>query len=195
MPRTSTCISTACTGDLYYPTERVDDAYLASHIGGNEEDWDVIKDFNELFRGNKDAWNAMFAVVNQLPGKTDAQADALYQQLQGRNPDGTLNPALPVYLDMDNLIDYMISHLYAGVEDWPSHNWLAARNRVDPGTGFQFFTWDQEIAWDGRYPRSHGGGRTHSRRPRSTTICGRKARSSGCGSPTACRSTCSTAVR
>jgi hypothetical protein len=136
---------------LYYPAERTDDAYLASHIGGNQEDWDIVKDFNELFRGNKDAWNAMFALVNQLPGKTDAQADAIYQQLQGRNPDGTLNPALPVYLDMDNLIDYTISHLYAGVEDWPSHNWVAARNRVNPGAGFQFFTWDQEIAWDGRF--------------------------------------------
>jgi hypothetical protein len=42
-------------------------------------------------------------------------------------------------------------HLAAGVEDWPSHNWVAARNRVNPGTGFQFFTWDQEIAWDGRF--------------------------------------------
>jgi hypothetical protein len=136
---------------LYYPTERTDDAFLASHIGGNQEDWDVIKDFNELFRGNKDAWNAMFGLVNQLPGKTDVQANALYQQLQGRNPDGTPNAALPVYLDMDNLIDYMISHIYAGVEDWPSHNWVAARNRVNPGTGFQFFTWDQEIAWDGRF--------------------------------------------
>jgi hypothetical protein len=136
---------------LYYPAERTDDAYLASHIGGNQEEWDIIKDFNELFRGNKDAWNAMFAVVNQLPGKTDAQADAIYQQLQGRNPDGSPNASLPVYLDMDNLIDYMISHLYAGVEDWPSHNWVATRNRVEPGTGFQFFTWDQEIAWDGRF--------------------------------------------
>jgi hypothetical protein len=93
----------------------------------------------------------MFALVNQLPGKTDAQANAIYQQLQGRNPDGTPNAALPVYLDMDNLIDYMIPHLYAGVEDWPSHNWIAARNRVVPGSGFQFFTWDQEIAWDGRF--------------------------------------------
>src|SRR5690606_29248977 len=46
---------------------------------------------------------------------------------------------------------YMILHLYAGVEDWPSHNWVAARNRVDPGKGFQFFTWDQEISFDGRF--------------------------------------------
>lgn len=136
---------------VYYPTERVDDAYLASHVGGDRDDWDIIRDFNELYRGTTDVWNAMFALVNQLPGKSDAQADAIFQQLQGRNPDGTLNPALPAYLDMDNFIDYMVLHLYAGVEDWPSHNWVAARNRVDPGLGFQFFTWDQEISWDGRY--------------------------------------------
>jgi len=136
---------------LYYPTERTDDAFLASHIGGAEEDWDVIKDFNELFRGNKNAWNAMFAIADLLPSATPTTANAIYQQLQGRNPDGTLNPSLPVYLDMDNLIDYMILHHFAGVEDWPSHNWIAARNRVDPGQGFQFLTWDQEIAFDGRY--------------------------------------------
>lgn len=136
---------------LYYPSERVDDAYLASHVGGAEEDWDVIKDFNELFRGNADAWNAMFALSSQISSAGPAGADAIYQQLQGKNANGTINAASPVYLDMDNLIDYMILHLYAGVEDWPSHNWVAARNRVDPGAGFQFFTWDQEVSLDGRF--------------------------------------------
>jgi hypothetical protein len=136
---------------LYYPAERVDDAYLASHIGGQEEDWDIVKDFNELFRGNKDVWNDMFALAGLLPGSTPTGADAIYQQLQGRNSDGTSNPSLPAYLDVENLIDYMILHLYAGVEDWPSHNWVAARNRINPGEGFQFYTWDQEIALDGLY--------------------------------------------
>jgi hypothetical protein len=36
---------------LYSPAERPDDAFLASHIGGAEEDWDIVKDFNDLFRG------------------------------------------------------------------------------------------------------------------------------------------------
>jgi hypothetical protein len=136
---------------LYYPTERVDDAYLSSRLGGAEEDWDVIKDFNELFRGEKTAWNEMLALADQMGGANAATANAIYQQLQGRNSDGSLNPALPVYLDGDNLIDYMLLHIDAGVEDWPSHNWVAARNRVDPGTGFRFYTWDQEIALDGRF--------------------------------------------
>ena len=62
-----------------------------------------------------------------------------------------MNPSLPVYLDVDNFVDYMILHLYAGAEDWPSHNWFAVRNRVNPGSGFQFFVWDQEIVMDGRF--------------------------------------------
>ncbi|HEX6962567.1 MAG TPA: lamin tail domain-containing protein, partial [Lacipirellula sp.] len=136
---------------LYYPTERVDDAYLASRLGGAEEDWDVIKDFNELFRGEKTAWNAMFALASQMAGADAATANSIYQQLQGNNADGTRNSTLPAYLDADNLIDYIILHIYAGVEDWPSHNWVAARNRVNPGEGFRFYTWDQEIALDGRF--------------------------------------------
>lgn len=133
---------------LYSPAERTDDAFLADRIGGEREDWDIIRDFNELYRGDKNVWNEMFAIAEDLAGATSSEANAIYHELQGKNPDGSVNPALPVYLDMENLIDYMILHIYAGVEDWPSHNWVAARNRVDPGTGFQFFTWDQEIALD-----------------------------------------------
>ncbi|HEY3395955.1 MAG TPA: chitobiase/beta-hexosaminidase C-terminal domain-containing protein, partial [Lacipirellulaceae bacterium] len=134
---------------LYNPAERPDDAFLASHLGGNEEDWDIIRDFNELFRGERTTYDAMFALTRQMPGSPNP--NAIYQQLQGRNADGTVNPSLPVYLDVENFIDYMILHLYAGAEDWPSHNWFAARNRVDPVTGFQFFVWDQEIVMDGRF--------------------------------------------
>lgn len=134
---------------IYSPTERPDDAFLASHIGGAEEDWDIIRDFNELYRGTATAWNDMFTLARQLT--SSPTPNAIFWQLQGRNPDGTVNPSLPVYLDVDNLIDYMLVHIYAGVEDWPSHNWFASRNRVDPGTGFQFYVWDQEIALEGRF--------------------------------------------
>ncbi|MCA9188880.1 MAG: lamin tail domain-containing protein, partial [Planctomycetales bacterium] len=134
---------------LYSPAERPDDAWLASRLGGAAEDWDVIRDFNELVRGQKNDWNAMFSLARQLPGAGDP--NAIYQRLQGLNPDGSPNAGLPAYLDMDNFIDYMMLHLYGGAEDWPSHNWIAGRNRVDPGKGFQFYTWDQEIVLDNRF--------------------------------------------
>ncbi len=131
---------------LYSPVERPDDAFLAAYLGGEREDYDIIKDFNELYRGERDAWNEMFAIANG--GLQTAEA---YQRIQGNDPDGTRNPDLPVYLDVDDLIDYMILHLYAGAEDWPHHNWYAGRARTGETTGFRFFTWDQEIVLDGRY--------------------------------------------
>lgn len=134
---------------LYNPAERPDDAFLSTYLGGEREDWDIVKDFNELFAGSKTAWNEMFGLAREL--NSSETPEAIYQQLQGNNPDGTPNDELPNYLDVDNLIDFMILHLYAGVEDWPHHNWYAARNRVDPGKGYQFFVWDQEIGVDHRY--------------------------------------------
>ena len=108
---------------LYNPAERPDDAFLSTYLGGEREDWDIVKDFNELFAGSKTAWNDMFRLARELPGSPDP--DAIFYSLQGQNPDGTRNEEFPDYLDMENFIDYMILHLYAGVEDWPHHNWYA----------------------------------------------------------------------
>ncbi len=131
---------------LYSPTERPDDAFMSEYLGAERESYDIVKDFNELFRGNKTAWNEMFAIADR--GLT---SEAAYQQIQGNDPDGSPNPDLPNYLDVDDLIDYMILHLFAGAEDWPHHNWYAARDREGETKGFRFFTWDQEIVLDGRY--------------------------------------------
>ena len=127
---------------IYNPSERPDDSFNASHHGGEKEDWDVVKDFNELFRGTRAAWSSTFSLVNGGLSSTSA-----YQRVQGNNPDGTRNPAFPVYVDVDNIADYMILHLYGCAEDWPHHNWYAARNR-NGEEGWRFFVWDQEITMD-----------------------------------------------
>ena len=133
---------------LYWPTERNDDQFLASRIGGEPEDWDIVRDFNELFRGQRTAYDQMFALSRQIDNASPSTANSLYQQIQGNFADGINDPTTPALLDVDNFIDYTVLHLYGGVEDWPSHNWYAARNRVDPGKGFIFMTWDQEISLD-----------------------------------------------
>ncbi len=134
---------------IYNPAERPDDAFLSQYLGGEREDWDIIKDFNELDSGERTAWNDMFRLARSL--RDADNAEAIYQQLQGNRADGTSDPDAAALLDVDNLIDFMILHLYAGVEDWPHHNWYASRNRVSPGKGFKFYVWDQEIALDGRF--------------------------------------------
>jgi hypothetical protein len=131
---------------LYNPSERPDDNFNAAHQGGEPEDWDVVKDFTELFRGTLAAWNQMMTLASAGLGTI-----AAYERIQGNNPDGTPNPAYPVHLDVDNLIDYMALHLYYCAEDWPHHNWYAARNRTGLTGGWRFFVWDQEIGMDFAY--------------------------------------------
>jgi hypothetical protein len=124
---------------IYNPTERLDKDFAATYLEGNPEDFDVIKDYGSVIDGNKTAWNNMMSLVNKgLANNTN------YQRIQGKNPAGTTNPGYEAYVDVVNLIDYMILNFYGGNWDWDHHNWVAIRNRVQPGNGFKFFSWDAE---------------------------------------------------
>ena len=128
---------------LYNPAERPDDNFQASHQGGEAEDWDIVKDFNELFRGRRTSWEQLMTLADSGLGSA-----AAYQRIQGNNPDGSPNAAYPNLLDVDSLIDYMILHIFACAEDWPHHNFYAARSRSGDLGGWRFFVWDQEIIMD-----------------------------------------------
>ena len=129
---------------VYEITERPEEDFAAGYLGGTGNDYDVIKDFAELASGNTTAWNALMTLANAGTLTTDAG----YWQVQGRNPDGSLNPAIEPLLHIQSFIDYMIIHIAGGAEDWPNHNWWAARRRGAQSDGFHFFPWDQEISND-----------------------------------------------
>jgi hypothetical protein len=124
---------------LYNPTERIDKEFAVSYLGGNDADYDVIKDNTQVVDGNINAWNRMMSLARA--GLANNQN---YQRIQGNNPDGTPNPNYEAYVDVVNLIDYMILNFYGANWDWDHHNWIAVRNRVEPGKGFEFFSWDAE---------------------------------------------------
>ncbi len=128
---------------LYNLVEWMNDAWNEEHFGGDKSEYDVIKDYAELEEGNYAAWNEMLSLVN-----AGFPTEAEYQRLQGNNADGTRNPAYPVYLNVANLIDYMLAHIYGGAEDWPGHNWWGSRRRGPLSEGFRFYAWDQEISND-----------------------------------------------
>ncbi len=128
---------------LYNLAERPTSSFAAERLGGEREEYDVLKDFAELREGTATAWNEMISLASR-----GLASEAAYQRIQGNDPDGTRNPALPRYLDVDNLIDYMILHITAGAEDWPDHNWWASRRRGPESDGFKFFVWDQAISND-----------------------------------------------
>jgi hypothetical protein len=125
---------------LYNLLERLDEKFAAEHLGGKASEYDVVAD-SELKAGNLNAWNQLQALA-----KADLSNNTNYQRLLGNNAEGSRNPEYPVLLDVTNLVDYMILHIYAGADDWPWHNWVAMRRRTPDSTGFKFLAWDQELA-------------------------------------------------
>jgi len=128
---------------LYNPTEKIDEDFCESYLGGDKLEYDIIES-SELVSANYgviassgtiDAWNSLFAQVSDT---------TLYQKIQGNNPDGTPNPDFPALIDMNNFIDYMLLNFYNGNTDWDHHNWVAVRNRMIPDKGFRFLCWDSE---------------------------------------------------
>ena len=131
---------------LYNVCERMDEDFMEYYLDGDAEDFDIIKDYAELAEGNKVAWDAMMQMAEEE--LSDAYS---FYLLQGKDEFGNDDENKEAFLDVENLIDYMILNFYAGNKDWDHHNWVAARNRVDPGNGFQFFPWDSERIFNGKY--------------------------------------------
>jgi hypothetical protein len=87
--------------------------------------YDVRKG-SKIEAGDAVAWNQMMSLANA--GLDD---DRRYQEI-GR------------YLDLPELVDYLILNFYAGNSDWDrSANWVAIRPHTPSGQ-FQFLVWDGE---------------------------------------------------
>lgn len=128
---------------LYNPCERLDESFMSDYLGGEDTDWDILHDGGvELRAGTREAWNQLQRLADQ--GFSSMES---YLAVQGRGPNGRPDASLPNLLNLESLADYMLLHFHAHAEDWPHNNWYAARSRID-GTGFRFFTWDQEISLD-----------------------------------------------
>ena len=125
---------------VYVASERMDKHFAEAYFGGDNDDYDVIKDYTEVANGTIDAWNKMMSMAN-----AGLESNEKYMQIQGRNPDGSVNYDLESMVDVVSLADYMLINFYGGNTDWDHHNWAAMRNRVNPGTGFKFVCWDAEM--------------------------------------------------
>lgn len=124
---------------VYSPTERPDAEFSASYLGYNPDNVDVIHD-DEANSGNFVAWNTMNSLAVSA-----ANSLGNYMTLQGLGSTGADDPTKPAYLDVENYIDYLLINAWAGNDDWPHHNFWAARDKSSATTeGFQFFVWDFE---------------------------------------------------
>ncbi|HWN94618.1 MAG TPA: lamin tail domain-containing protein [Methylomirabilota bacterium] len=123
---------------LYEPSERLDASYFSLHYGGLENTWDVLVGHDSggppvVVDGSVNDWQTVLNLANA--GITSEAAYAAITNL----------------VDIDNLIDYMMLHIFAESEDWPHHNWFVAHRRATngvPGTKFIVSVWDQELTLD-----------------------------------------------
>ena len=117
---------------LYHVFERHDAAFMARHLGGEEEAYDAIKDVNgqtaavETVSGSIDGWETLIDTI----ADRDLSADEKFEVVSAA-------------VDVDNMIDYLLINFYAGNGDWDHNNFRTGRH-VDGK--FMFFTWDAERA-------------------------------------------------
>lgn len=139
---------------LYQTQERAEASYAESYLGGKQEDYDVIKvngDYSytiEATDGNTDKWEEIWNMCVK-----GFSSNSSYFQLEGKDSKGIPVKGVEEKVDIDNLIDYMITIFYTGNFDAPvskfkgdqsPNNFYAIGNRNDKSQGFKFFAHDCE---------------------------------------------------
>lgn len=115
---------------LYNASEKINNDFVEAYLGGDEEDYDVVKDHSGVVDGSRTVFNNLMNLA-----KSGFNTDASYKKL--------IDDEL---LDLKNFVDYMLMNYYIGNGDWDGNNWIAARSRVNPKKGFKFFAWDAETS-------------------------------------------------
>ena len=168
---------------LYMSQERSEANWGASYLGGNDDDYDTIKATGRYETDRYDteatdgdlngAWYDLWALVKaQLANPSTTR----YYQMQGLNAAGQRDPSLPVLLDVDNLIDYMLLIGFTGAYDnslssfvGASNNWYSVRN-TQGDRGFV------SLMHDGEHSLGAGGSRWNSQNNRISTTNGAASR-------------------
>ncbi len=140
---------------LFQTEERPEADYAETYFGGDDEDYDVIKVsvegnpyFNEATDGTMDPW---LDLLNKCTRGFTSNAD--YFALEGKDQYGKPVKNTRVFVDIDNLIDYMMVIFYTGNVDAPvsafssnsmPNNYYAIFSRENKGKGFVFIAHDSE---------------------------------------------------
>ena len=109
---------------LYDVVERCNADFGSSYVGGDKDEYDALNSYpRTVVDGTATGWIAAQNLADQSPVDMEAMSE---------------------FVDIPNLIDYMILNFYAGNIDWDHHNWYAVNRRTEPGSGYKFLSWDAE---------------------------------------------------
>ena len=140
---------------VFQTQERSEARFAADYFGGNKDDYDVVKVGTdnwsysiEATDGNLVAWDKIWDMT-----QSGFESNEAYFALEGKNAKGKDIKTKEVLVDIDNLIDYMMTIFYTGNFDAPTssfggnngaNNFYAIYNRNNRSNGFKFFNHDAE---------------------------------------------------
>ncbi|MGJ8642230.1 MAG: lamin tail domain-containing protein [Luteolibacter sp.] len=168
---------------LFMTQERSEANWGESYLGGNSDDYDVLKsggadnspryDTVDTDGDLNAAWYDLWVLSKaQLANPTTTR----YYEMQGLDANGQRDPSLPVLLDVDNLIDYMILIGFTGAYDnslssfvGAANNWYSVRDSLGDN-GFVHLMHDAE------HSLGAGGGRWNNNNDRINTTNGASSR-------------------
>ncbi len=109
---------------LYYIHERPDHDFAEAYLGGDDNDYNVIKHkMNNIVSGSNESYKELWKRAEE-----DLSDDDNYE-------------AVAELLDIDQYIKYILLHLYLGNNDWGTNNWYATQHKRGK---WRFHTWDAE---------------------------------------------------
>jgi hypothetical protein len=113
---------------LYFIHERPDESFQASYQGGEKEEYDVFKHDSvtaaNVVAGSVASYNTMWTYLN-----ASLTNNANYELVQQ-------------YIDVPNLIDYLLINYWANNTDWAHKNLYASHRKR--GGKWRFHAWDSE---------------------------------------------------
>lgn len=164
---------------LFMTQERAEKNWGASYLGGDNDDFDTIKARGRYETDRYDteatdgdlngAWFDLWTLAQaQLANPTSVR----FNEMQGLDASGQRDLNLPVLLDVDNLIDYILLLGYTGAYDnslssfvGASNNWYAVRDSA----GERGFV---SLLHDGEHSLGAGGSRWNNNNDRINTSNG-----------------------
>ncbi|MGL1900769.1 MAG: CotH kinase family protein [Fibrobacterales bacterium] len=109
---------------MYYIHERPDHDFAEAYLGGDDNDYNVIK----------------HKMVNIVSGSNESFQE-LWRRAEKDLSDDDNYEAVTELLDIDQYIKYILVHLYIGNNDWGTNNWYATQHKRGK---WRFHTWDAE---------------------------------------------------
>ncbi len=139
---------------LYNVTERADKHFQADYFGGSRGDWFALN--HGVVHDNALQLSGDATRFYNLSGWLESEADASVEPLRD-SPIIELDMSVDAnyalfreYVDVDNLIDYLLINWWSATNDWPDNNWYGGSRNASAAegtTGLRLFAWDGEASW------------------------------------------------